>query len=138
MDGSTLLSIFLGVLAAAATLSAATTVVLSARTKQTIEGLRGDRDDQERRITRLEGEVAALQTENMALRQENNTLRTMKDATAAVQTLAEAITVADRGRQQEHHDIISAIQSINVVVTSGHDEVLAVIARTCHTHPDAA
>lgn len=138
MDANTLLSIFLGVLAAAATLAAATTVVLSSKTKQTIEGLRGDRDDQERRITRLEGEMLALTSENTVLRNENETLRTMKDSTAAVERLASVLAIADAGRQSEHFDIIAAIQSINVVVTASQDEVLELIRHTAHTHGDAA
>ena len=127
MDASNLLSIFLGVLAVVGILTAASAVLFSTRTTKTIEGLRGDRDDQERRITRLEGEVGALQAENIALRSENDTLRSMKDATAAVGRLADALSVADQGRQNEHHDILATIQA-------GHGEVLRLIEATAHTH----
>lgn len=131
MDGQTLLSIFGGILAIVALLAAATAVLFSTRTKATIEGLRGDVGDYERRITRLEGEVVTLTAENALLRAENNTLRSMKDATAAVDRLANALGVADTGRQLEHHDILATVQA-------GVVEVRQLIEATAHTHSGEA
>lgn len=131
MNADTLLSIFLGVLAVVTTVASAVAVLFSTRSKITIEGLRGDRDDQERRITRLEGDVVGLTAENVSLRSENETLRSMKDSTAAVGRLADAVAVTDRSRQLEHHDILATIQANNA-------EVLRLIERTAHTHPGAA
>ena len=131
MDGATLLNLFLGILAVVATLASATAVLFSTRSKATIEGLRGDANDYERRITRIEGEVVALTAENVVLRSENETLRSMKDATAAVGRLADAVGIADKGRQVEHHDILSTIRA-------GHSEVLRLIDATAHTHDGGA
>ena len=127
MGGEAFLSLLGGIVAVVALLAAATAVLFSTRTKATIEGLRGDAIDYERRITRLEGEVVALTAENVALRAENDTLRSMKDATAAVGRLADAVGVSDRVRQEEHHDILATVQA-------GHAEVLRLIEAAIHTH----
>jgi regulator of replication initiation timing len=131
MDGQAFLSLAGGVLAVVALLAAATAVLFSTRTKATIEGLRGDVMDSDRRITRLDGEVVRLTAENVALRTENETLRSMKDATAAVGRLADALGITDQGRKDEHHDILATIQA-------GHAEVLRLIDATVHTHSGGA
>lgn len=109
IDGQAYLSLFVGVLAVVATLAAATAVLFSTRTKTTIDGLRGDVVDYERRISRLEGEGVELRAENGKLQAQNETLRTMKDATAAVDRVAAALH-------------------------AGHEEILSLIRATSFTH----
>ncbi len=104
----------------------------------TIVGLRGDRDDLTARVGRLEVENAQQAAEIGSLKAENATLRTLKDSTEAVERLATTIAAADQAQAMQHHDMLALIQTIPEVVTRSHEEVMAMIERTAHTHTGAA
>ena len=134
MGAATVISAFLGILTLIALIASAVAVLFATRSKVIIENLRGDRDDQEKRIVRLERELTDSQTTAARLEAENITLRSMKDATAAVEKLAEALTHIDTARQQEHHDMSALMTALGGAATAGHEEVLELIRTTCHSH----
>lgn len=138
MNLSASLSAVLGVLVLASTAGSVVAFYRATLAKSIIEGLRGDRDDLIVRVGLQETEIARMAVRMLSLEAENETLRTMKDSTHAVEVLADRLVAADRARGAEHHDIIAAIQLIPTVVTAGHDEVIALIGATSHTHGEAA
>ena len=138
MNLSASLSAVLGVLVLASTAGSVVAFYRATLAKTTIEGLRGDRDDLISRVGLLEAENARMAATMASLSAENETLRTLKDSTHAVERLADKLIAADLARSGEHHDIIAAIQAVPTVVTAGHDELMALIRATSHTHGSAA
>lgn len=130
MDASQLLTVAGVVLGIVTTLASATAILFSTRAKVTIEGLRGDAVDYERRIGRLEADVTRLTAENKALRAENQTLRSMKDATHAtnaVERLAELLESQDKRRAGEHHDILASVHASAASAVVQHDALVELI-----------
>ena len=99
-----------------------------------IDNLRGDRDDQEKRIVRQDAEILALRAEVKTLHDENVVLRSLKSGEAALQALAVAQSDYARSRAAEHHDILAAIQLLGEMLKKSTDTALDTFRQTAHTH----
>lgn len=73
-----------------------------------------------------------------ALVAENVALQNYVSGTEAIQELAGALAKVDVARAAEHHDIMAAIQTIPMVITSHHQETLEAIRASIHTHGGTA
>lgn len=87
--------------------------------KATVEELRGDRDDQSKRILRLEEEKAQLEKDNVkrdteirALRDQNNTLKEALSGKAQLNHLQEQLDAHDKRVDERHAALTSQMDHV--------------------------
>lgn len=138
MDPASVLSAVLGVLTLVSVVASAVAVAKATLAKTTIDTLRASNDALVERVGLLEAENIRQATRLAALQAENSALQTYVNGTEAVKELAVALAKTDTARASEHHDILAAIQTVPMIVTAHHSEVMALIEASIHTHSGAA
>lgn len=132
------LTALFGALAAVATCVSAVALVRVNYSRAIIEALRGDRDDQEKRIIRQDAELGSLRSDVLRLQDENQVLRSLKTGETAIAALAAAHSESDRQRAAADHDILAAVQLVGEMLSKSTEKALQAFERTAHTHPEAS
>lgn len=127
MDAGAVLSAVLGVLTLVSVVASAVAVARATLAKTTIETLTQSNAALTERVGILEGENSRQTTRLAALLAENAALQTYVSGSEAIKELAASMARQEHMRASEHHDILSAIQTIPMIVTSHHEETLAII-----------
>lgn len=130
--------IILGVFAILSAVASVAAFFKANLSQKIIETLKESNAALTERVRILEDESTRDKAQIRALVAENAALQTYVSGTEAVKELALVVGQADKARTTEHHDILAAIQTLPVIVTAHHEEVMAAIAASVHTHPGTA
>lgn len=108
-------------------------------TELTLERLRGDRDDLEKRVDRLEEEKSALAVDNEKLHKEVSVLKELVTSREAVNQLAKIIERHDELVEQRYHEysqnlnkVLEALNSLAQSVSKMQDHIHTPDGRIIH------
>lgn len=135
---STILSVVLGLLTLVSVVASAVAVARASLAKSTIDTLKESNGALVEQARIQGSELERVTTRLTALEGENKMLRTLASGSEAVDRMAAGLTVADNERKGEHHDILAAVHAQQVVYAALHDEAMALIRASVHTHNEAA
>lgn len=139
------LTAVLGIIGALLTLvsvvASAVAVIRANLAKATIDTLKENNASLQERVLLLEKEsernAATLVARDARLRElgaENKALQSYVSGTEAIEKLAEILSKQAAARSAEHHDILAAIQLSMTAHETGHEEAMALIRASVHTH----
>lgn len=135
---STILSAVLGLLTLVSVVASAVAVARASLAKSTIDTLKESNDALVQQAGIQGAEIGRLTTRLTALESENKMLRTLASGSEAVERLSAGLTATDVLRRDEHHDILAAVHGQQEVYAALHDEAMALIRASVHTHGEAA
>lgn len=119
-----------------ALLAAGVAVLRTNLAKGTIDALKENNEAHVKKVELQAAQLIVLAARVAVLEDENKLLRTFASGADAVAKLAAGLTETDRTRQAEHHDILAAIHAQQAVSHQNHEEAMALIQATSHTHGD--
>ncbi len=135
---STVLPAVLGLLTLVSVVASAVAVARASLAKSTIDTLKESNGALVEQ-SRIQGEeISRTAARLTALESENKMLRTLASGQDAVDKLGERLAVFDNARQGEHHDILAAVHGQQAVFVAHHEEAMALIKATAHTHGETA
>lgn len=127
MDAGSVLSVILGVLTLVSVVASAVAVARATLAKTTIETLQQSNAALTERVGLLEADNTRQATRLAALQAENTALQTYVSGTDAIKDLAATLARSDVVRADEHHDILAVVQTIPLIITSHHEEIMTAL-----------
>lgn len=131
---SAVISAVLGVLTLVSVVASAVAVARASLAKSTIETLKESNAALVEQAGIQGAEISRLTRRLTVLEDENQILRTLASGAAAVGNLSSALGISEEARRAEHHDILAAVETWQALGVEHHDEVMAMIRATSHTH----
>lgn len=134
MDLPTGLQLLLGMIVLVSSTGSAVAFYRASMAKETILGLRGDRDDLSERVDRLQEEkeeqaqqIQAQQIQIDGLISENQRLQNYMSGTDAITAFAATAKSMDTERREEHHEMSCLITALQTVQETNHREMMMLL-----------